>query len=126
MASKPVPVVMVLLGVLLFGGSPGGAQNFGKPQESYFRIESSPGQSRSGRPLISGYVHNDYGQYAVGVQLVVEQLDAGGRVTASTVGDVGAVPNLSRSYFEVPLASAPGAYRVRITAFEWVQGVDRE
>ena len=116
----------VALVALLSSGQPAAAQNFGRAQEALFRIESDAGRSRSGQPIVSGYVYNDYGQYAVGVRLVVEQLDAAGRVTASTGGYVGAVPNLSRAYFEVRLASAPGAFRVRITAFEWVQGVDRE
>jgi hypothetical protein len=98
------------------------AQNFGQRQEDHlFRIESTPGQRRGGRPIVSGYVYNNYGSVAAGVRLVVEQLDAAGQVTASTGGWVGMVPNMGRTYFEVPMASTPGTYRVRITAYEWVQ-----
>jgi hypothetical protein len=98
------------------------AQNFGQRQEDHlFRIVSTPGQGRGGRPIVGGYVYNDYGSVAAGVRVVVEQLDAAGQVTTSNGTFVGTVPNMSRTYFEVPLTSAPGTYRVRITAYEWVQ-----
>jgi hypothetical protein len=123
-----VPLAFGLILLAAPGGwlAPGAgwATNFGKPQESYFRVESSAGRTRAGRPMVSGYVHNDYGHYAAGVRLVVEQLDRAGRVTATTHGHVGNVPNFDRTYFEVPLAALPDAYRVRITAFEWIQSGD--
>jgi len=115
-------LVAVLLALPVVTPRPAGAQNFGRPQEEHFRIVSSAGQARGGKPVVGGYVYNDYGHYAAGVRLVVEQLDGGGRVASSTAAWVGGVPNMGRTYFEVPLAAAPGSYRVRITAFEWVQG----
>lgn len=115
--------VLILL-LLLGGASAASAQNFGKAQESYFRIDSSAGQARSGRPTISGYIYNDYGLYAAGVQIAVEQVDASGKVTGATMSHVGGVPNFGRTYFVVPLRAAPGAYRVRVTAWEWIQGDD--
>ena len=113
---------LVLASSLVVVASEAAAQNFGKRQEDHlFRIVSTPGQGRGGRPLVGGYVYNDYGSVAAGVRVVVEQLDAAGQVTASTGTLVGTVPNMSRTYFEVPLRSAPGTYRVRITAYEWVE-----
>ena len=115
----------LILLMLLGGTSAASAQNFGKAQETYFRIESSAGQTRSGRPAISGYVYNDYGHFAAGVQILVEEVDASGRVTTAVYDRVGGVPNFGRTYFEVPLRAAPGAYRVRVTAWEWLQSDDK-
>ena len=113
---------LVLASAVIVPASEVAAQNFGRRQEDYlFRIVSTPGQGQKGRPIVGGYVYNDYGSVAAGVRVVVEQLDAAGQVTASTGGWVGVVPNNGRTYFEVPLAAAAGTYRVRITAYEWVQ-----
>src|SRR5262245_30393056 len=110
---------LVLASSLLVPTSEVAAQNFGRRQEdNLFRIESAPGQGLGGRPVVGGYVYNDYGSVAAGVRVTVDQLDAAGQVTASTGGWVGVVPNNGRTYFEVALASAPGTYRVRITAYE--------
>ena len=117
---------MLILLLLLGGASAASAQNFGKPQETLFRIDSSAGQTRSGRPVVSGYIYNDYGHYAAGVQIAVEEVDASGRVTTAVYDRVGGVPNFGRTYFEVPLRAAPGAYRVRVTAWEWIQGDDKQ
>jgi hypothetical protein len=113
---------LVLTSSLVVVPSEVAAQNFGRRQEDHlFRIVSTPGQGQAGRPIVGGYVYNDYGSVAAGVRVVVEQLDAAGQVTASNGTLVGTVPNMSRTYFEVPLTAAPGAYRVRITAYEWVE-----
>jgi hypothetical protein len=113
---------LVLASSLVVVASEVAAQNFGQRQEDHlFRIVSAPGQGWGGRPLVGGYVYNDYGSVAAGVRVVVEQLDAAGTVTASNGTLVGTVPNMSRTYFEVPLTSAPGTYRIRITAYEWVE-----
>jgi len=76
--------------------------------------------TRRGRPLIQGYVYNDYGRPAVDVRLLVETLDASGAVTARTIGFVrGVVPFHDRSYFEVSLKTAGASYRVSLTTFDW-------
>ena len=76
--------------------------------------------TRRGRPVIQGYVYNDYLRAASNVLLLVETLDASGTVTARTIGFVrGVVPFNDRSYFEVPLKTAGASYRVSITAFDW-------
>ncbi len=76
--------------------------------------------TRHGRPVIQGYVYNDYLRPASNVRLLVEVLDASGAVTARQVGFVfGVVPFNDRTYFEVPLKTAGASYRVSITAFDW-------
>jgi hypothetical protein len=76
--------------------------------------------TRRGRPVIQGYVYNDYGRPAVDVRLLVETLDASGAVTARTIGFVrGVVPFHDRTYFEVPLKTAGVSYRVSLTTFDW-------
>src|SRR5215469_7764921 len=73
-----------------------------------------------GRPVIQGYVYNDYLRAASNVLLLVETLDASGAVTARAIGFVrGVVPNNDRSYFEVPLKTVGASYRVSITDFDW-------
>ncbi len=76
--------------------------------------------ARHGRPVIQGYVYNDYLRAASNVLLLAETLDASDVVIARTVGFVrGVVPFNDRTYFEVPLETAGASYRVSITAFDW-------
>jgi hypothetical protein len=73
-----------------------------------------------GRPVIQGYVYNDYLRAAYNVQLLVETLDASGTVIARGVGFVrGVVPFNDRTYFEVPLKMPGASYRVSVTGFDW-------
>ena len=73
-----------------------------------------------GRPVIQGYVYNDYLRAAYNVQLLVETLDASGTVIARGVGFVrGVVPFDDRTYFEVPLKMPGASYRVSVTGFDW-------
>ena len=59
--------------------------------------------TRRGRPVIQGYVYNDYLRAAYNVQLLVETLDASGTVITRGVGFVrGIVPFNDRAYSEVP------------------------
>jgi hypothetical protein len=76
--------------------------------------------TRHGRPVIQGYVYDDYLRPAVNVQLLVEALDASGAVIARNIGFVrGVVPFNDRTYFEVPLKTLGASYRVSITGFDW-------
>jgi hypothetical protein len=76
--------------------------------------------TRHGRPVIQGYVYNDYLRAAYNVQLLVETLDTSGAVIARGVGFVrGVVAFNDRAYFEVPLKTPGTSYRVRVTAFDW-------
>ena len=79
--------------------------------------------TRHGRPVIQGYVYNDYLRAAFNVRLQVEALDASGAVIAREVGFVrGVVAFNDRTYFEVPIKTPGAAFRVSVTAFDWRDG----
>ena len=88
--------------------------------DSRLRLDWELGARHGGRPVIQGYLYNDYLRSAAEVQLLVETLDAAGGVTARQVAFVrGVTPFKDRSYFEVPVKTAGASYRVSITAFDW-------
>ena len=87
------------------------------------RLDWEIGAGRAGRPVIQGYVYNDYGRPASDVHLLVETLDASGTVIARNIGFVrGVVQLYDRSYFEVPLKVAGASYRVSVTSLDWKGG----
>lgn len=91
--------------------------------DSRLRLDWDAGTGRGGKPVIQGYLYNDYGRPAVDVHLLVETLDASGAVTARTIGFVvGAVQFKNRAYFEVPLQATGASYRVTVTSFDWKGG----
>src|SRR5229473_935142 len=84
------------------------------------RLDWEAGTGRGGKPVIQGYVYNDYGRPASDVHLLVETLDASGAVIARDIGFVRGVVQLNdRSYFEVPLKVSSVSYRVSVTSLEW-------
>jgi hypothetical protein len=88
--------------------------------ERFFVITSETTQF-GGRPHVAGTVRNEWGFTARRIQLLIEGLDAGGRVTGQTIAWFGhELPPGTPGYFEVP--APPGArHRVSIFAFDWVQ-----
>ena len=87
------------------------------------RLDWEAGTRRGGKPVIQGYVYNDYGRPASDVHLLVETLDASGAVIARTIGFVqGTVQFNDRIYFEVPLKATGASYRVTVTSFDWKGG----
>ena len=86
--------------------------------DRYFALEWQPDERR-GRPLVSGYVTNQWGIGVNNVRMRVEALDAGGGVTATYIGYVfGDVTPGTRAYFEVPLAQKAANYRVSVLSFD--------
>ena len=84
------------------------------------RLEWESTATKGGRPVISGYIYNDYGRAAMNVRLLAEALDASGQVIDRSIGLVpGIVPVSSRSTFWVPLKMAGNSYRISVTSFEW-------
>ena len=73
------------------------------------------------RPTISGYVYNLEGGYiADRMTLLIERLDASGRVIgSSTTWVLGGVPPGNRSYFSTRVEPA-ASYRVRVNSFDWI------
>ncbi len=94
--------------------------------EKYFRVEFEPGRAKGGRTVLTGYVYNDHGLAPARVRLLVDSLDAAGRVTATTVGYVDSlVPLKGRAYFEVPIDKPGASYRVTVPYFDWIDGRTR-
>lgn len=90
--------------------------------EGYFRLEWEPGQTKSGRPAVRGYIHNDNGIPASRARFVVESLDASGRVVSRTVGYVnGDIMAKGSAFFEVTVPAPAVTYRVTMESFDWQQ-----
>jgi hypothetical protein len=78
------------------------------------------GAERRGRPIVRGYIVNNYGLTAADVRLRVESLDAGGKVVATTTGYVSReITPGSRAYFEVPMPARAPSYRVSVVSCDW-------
>jgi len=117
--------VLLALALTLGAASLAGATMTRSPSgiDERLRFEWEAGQSRSGRPSIDGYLYNDFKRFAYNVVLLVETLDATGRVIQRTISMLpGTVPPFGRTYFEVPLKSAGASYRITVTSFEWYAG----
>jgi hypothetical protein len=86
----------------------------------HVRLDWEAGKTRRGKPVIQGYVLNDYFLPAHNVILLVETLDSSGAVVTRTTGFVvGLVQSNDRGYFEVPLKTTGAAYRVTVTSLDW-------
>ncbi|HEY6415428.1 MAG TPA: hypothetical protein VIX41_04295, partial [Acidimicrobiales bacterium] len=90
---KTIKAVVLAMGTLLAGapiGAPTPAAAVSAPSgiDPRIRLDWDAGTRRGGKPVIQGYVYNDYGRPATDVHLLVETLDASGAVTARTIGFV--------------------------------------
>jgi len=118
------PVLLATMVILALAGvrptAPAGALPATSSVDSRLRLDWEVGTRHGGRPVIQGYVYNDYLRSAAEVHLLVEALDASGEVVSRNVGFVrGVVLFKDRAYFEVPIKMAGASYRVSITAFDW-------
>jgi hypothetical protein len=117
------PVLLATMVILALAGlptGPAGALPATSSVDSRLRLDWEVGSRHGGRPVIQGYVYNDYLRAAAEVRLQVETLDASGTVTSRQLGFVpGIIPLRDRAYFEVPVKTAGASYRVSITAFDW-------
>lgn len=90
--------------------------------ERYFTVTWETFERR-GRTHVGGYVVNQHGAAMGRVRLLVDSLDASGRVLAQRVDWlVGDVPPFGRRYFEAPVPQPAAAYRVSVFTFDPVQG----
>jgi hypothetical protein len=90
--------------------------------DSYFKLEWQPDERR-GKPIVSGYVTNQWGYAVRNLRLRVEALDAAGGVTATYIGFVtGYVNPGSHVYFEVPVNEKAAQYRVTPLSWDPVMG----
>lgn len=110
----------VLAALLIYAGAVM-AQVQTRSVDGDLRVEGTGSEDRRGRPVVSGYVYNQRaGSYAVTVRLLVEALDASGRMVGSTSGYVlGDVPPSNRSYFEIEAPAKAASYRITIASFAW-------
>src|SRR5262249_485143 len=108
---------VLLLCLVIIGAATALAQSTFDP-DRFFGIEWSGGERR-GRPNVNGYVVNNYRVRAANMRLLVDGLDANGKVIDTTSGYVAEVPPGARVYFEVPLKQKAARYRVTITGWDW-------
>ncbi len=121
------PLLLATMALLALGPAspvspvrPASALSAASSIDPRIRLDWEVGTGRAGRPVIEGYVYNDYGRPASDVHLLVETLDASGAVIARDIGFVRGVVQLNdRSYFEVPLKVSGVSYRVSVTSLEW-------
>jgi len=89
--------------------------------EQFFTITSSV-STRHGRPLVDGYIRNEWGFWATRVQILVDGLDASGNIVSQRVAWVASpIPPGSRVYFETPAPTPATSYRVSVFAYDWLQ-----
>jgi hypothetical protein len=125
---RKAAVAVALLGALTaLTGVGRGSAAFGQSYifeggERFFRVESEPGRTRKGAPVVSGYVYNQYGSTAANVRVLVETLDASGQTVDRQIHQLpGTVPGDGRAYFQFKVPSAT-SYRVRVSSWEWLRG----
>ena len=121
---KLIAGMAVLVALLGLGVGTGSPQNFGSASpERFFRIEAESGQGRGGRPVLRGYVYNNYAHPATQIQLLVENLDGSGQAVGRSLVHVdGTAPAFGRLYFDVLLTSGGPSFRASVYYFEWLKG----
>ncbi len=84
-----------------------------------FRIDGQAGLSKKGAPVYSGYLYNNGGGGVANIRLLVETLDAEGKVIGEAQGTaLGNMVARDRLYFEVPLRDTGPSYRVRVLSWD--------
>jgi hypothetical protein len=115
--------LIVLLAVLFVAG-PGVAAAEIQPHmagwERIFSIEWQP-VNLGGLPAVEGYVNNISPYEMTRIQILVEGLDASGKVMAQKLSYLpGELLGGGRIFFQVPSVPAPN-YRVRIYTYERIE-----
>jgi hypothetical protein len=108
--------VVLLAAVLALVTLPAAAQ-----APAPFRVTHAIDKGTQPQVNVSGRVFNDARADAIDVYITAEALDAGGKVIASGVSYVGAVPAGSSTAFgvKVPSARAAASFRVLVTSFRF-------
>ena len=84
-----------------------------------FRVDAQAVQSKKGTAVYSGYIYNDGGGGVANIRLLVETLDAEGKVIGQAQGEaLGSMLSRDRLYFEVPLQATGASYRVRVQSWD--------
>jgi len=115
-------VLVAALVVLALSPLDGVAQSYAVyGADGYFSF--SEVQTVAGRrgAMVAGYIRNEWNMPARQLRLRVEHVDVAGQIVTTTIGYVpDTVMPGSRRYFEVPVGSAVGTYRVSVLSFNWV------
>ena len=89
--------------------------------EQFFTLTWTVGDRR-GQPVVSGKIYNNWGFAAANVRLLVDELDASGRIVDQRVGWLGfTLTPGTTAPFEIPVAHGTPNHRVSVFAFDWVQ-----
>lgn len=120
-ASRPLALFLALLlgactGPVAQSRAPSITASF---EDGRFRVEWGTAQTRSGQPLIAGYVTNTRGGGVNNIRMQAQTLDAQGQVidTATALAP-GYVGGFSRLYFEVPIEKTGPGYRVSVLSWD--------
>jgi hypothetical protein len=126
MGARVVRTLLVTVALALAGCAP--ATSGGGPLtplvvgwEQFFTLTWSVGD-RSGRPVVTGRIHNNWNFAAANVRLLVDELDANGQIVNQQIGWLGftLTPGTSAP-FEIPVAHRTPNHRVSVFAFDWIQ-----
>jgi hypothetical protein len=125
MTGRSGPAAVVLALALAASGAPAPAQDAQAPEgqvygaDQFFHLVWEP-VDYGGQLSIGGYVTNTYGLEATHVRLIVESIDANGRIIAKTIGHVNyPIPPASRGFFEIFVPGRAARYRVSILSWDW-------
>ena len=72
-------ILLVLIGVATLGHPQAGAVTAPSGIDPRLHLEWEVREGRDGRPVITGYIHNDYGRPAINVRLLSVAVDALGQ-----------------------------------------------
>jgi hypothetical protein len=123
-------VTVLLMSVLALGGC--ASPTTGGPLtplvvgwEQFFKLTWTV-EERKGKPVVTGKIYNNWGLAAANMRLLVDELDANGRIVDQQVGWLGFMltPGTSAP-FEIPVAHSTPNHRVSVFAFDWVQSDGR-
>lgn len=89
--------------------------------DTYFTI-TWKAEQQGGTPTVTGHIANNYGTSAMKVRLLVDSLDATGKVVAQTLGhlDREVAPGQTAN-FNVRVPGQATNYRVSVFQFDWGQ-----
>jgi len=117
-------LTVLALAALVVGSAMAGAAAELQPlmggREWVFTVNWQPAQYR-GRPAVEGYVNNVSPYHTGNIRVLIESLDAAGKVTNQHIAWVpGDLLGGGRLFFQVPTAPA-SAYRVRVFSYDRIE-----
>jgi len=89
--------------------------------EQFFRLTWEVDE-RGGQPVVTGRIYNSWNLAAANMRLLVDELDAAGRIIDQRVGWLGfTLTPGTTAPFEIPVAHRTPNHRVGVFAFDWIQ-----